>query len=145
MNRGRRPRRSAGSATVELVLGVPVLVLMFWFLVYGGRVSDTRLRVEDAAHQAARVATLDRTASAAAADARATATAALSDAGITCRSVAVTTSGNLAPGTTVTVTVTCTVGLEDLALLQLPGTTTLSAHFSAPVDTYRSEAEGAAP
>lgn len=143
MNRSRHCREaSTGSATVELVLGVPILILMFWFLVYAGRASDARLRIEDAAHQAARAATLDRTASAAAADARATATEALSNAGVTCRSVSVITRGSLAPGSHVTVTVTCTVGLEDLALLQLPGATTLSAHFSAPVDTYRSVGGG---
>ncbi|MFI0724345.1 TadE/TadG family type IV pilus assembly protein [Streptomyces sp. NPDC021224] len=144
MNRGEGARGSSGSATVELVLGVPVLVLMFWLLIYCGRASDTRLRIEDAAHQGARAATSDRTASAAAADARATATAALSDAGITCRSVTVTTRGSLAPGSAVTVTVTCTVGLEDLVLLHLPGTTTVTAHFTAPVDTYRSTG-GTAP
>lgn len=131
---------SRGSATVELVVGVPVLVLMFWFLIYCGRQSDTRLRIEDAAHQAARAATSDRTAAAAAADARATAAAALSDAGVSCRSFDVTTSGPLTPGSTVTVTVTCTVGLKDLALLQVPGASTLTARFSAPVDLHRSVA-----
>lgn len=135
---GPRWRSDVGSATVELVLGVSVLMLMFWFLVYCGRESDTRLRVEDAAHQAARAASLDRTASGAVADARTTAAAALSDAGVTCQSFAVTTSGSLAPGTTVAVTVTCTVGLQDLALLHVPGSTTLSARFAAPVDVYRS-------
>jgi Flp pilus assembly protein TadG len=132
------PRSGRGSATVELVVCVPVLALMFWFLIYCGRASDTRLRIEDAAHQAARAATLDYTPAAAASDARTTATTALSDAGITCRSLAVNTRGSLAPGTTVTVTVSCTVGLDDLALLHLPAATTLSAHFTAPVDTYRS-------
>lgn len=131
---------SRGSATVELVLGVPVLVLMLWFLVYCGRVSDTRLRIEDVAHQAARAATSARTATDAAADARATAAAALSDAGVSCRSFDVTTRGALTPGSTVTVTVTCTVGLKDLALLQLPAASTLTARFSAPVDVHRSAA-----
>jgi Flp pilus assembly protein TadG len=123
---------------VELVLGVPVLMLLLWFLVYCGRMSDARLRVEDAAHQAARAATLARTTSAARADARTTAAASLTDAGVTCRSFAVTATGTLAPGSTVTATVTCTVDLHDLALLDVPGTTKLTAHFTAQVDVYRS-------
>ncbi|UIX34301.1 TadE family protein [Streptomyces sp. GQFP] len=137
--RGARVQHDArGSVTVELVLTIPVLLLMLWFLVYCGRLSDTRLQIEDAAHQAARAATLDRTRSAAAADARSTAASALSDAGVTCQSLSVTTRGTLQAGSTATVTVSCTVGLHDLALLQVPGTTTLTAEFASPVDVYRS-------
>ncbi|MBK3564473.1 pilus assembly protein TadE [Streptomyces sp. MBT62] len=116
----------------------PVLILMFWFLVYCGRLSDTRLQIEDAAHQAARAATLDRSPPVAAADARATAASALSDAGITCQGLSVTTDGTLQAGSTVKVAISCTVGLHDLALLQVPGTTTLTAEFASPVDVYRS-------
>ncbi|MFJ6901525.1 TadE/TadG family type IV pilus assembly protein [Streptomyces hokutonensis] len=124
--------------TVELVLTIPILILMLWFLVYGGRVSDTRLQIEDAAHQAARAATLDRSTGTAAADARSTAATALSDAGVTCRRLTVSTSGSLQAGSTVTVAVSCTVGLSDLALLQVPGSTTLTAQFASPVDVHRS-------
>jgi Flp pilus assembly protein TadG len=138
-----RVRAQRGSATVELVLAVPVLLLMLWFLVYCGRQADTRLRIQDAAHQAARAATLDRTAPTGAADARSTAATVLSDAGVTCRSLTVTTTGTLAPGSTVTVAVTCAVDLHDLALLQVPGSTRLTARFAAPVDLYRSAPGGA--
>jgi len=127
-----------GSATVELVLLAPVLLLLLWFLVYCGRLSDTRLQIEDAAHQAARAATLHPTAPAAAEAARTTAATALDEAGITCRDLTVTTHGTLANGTTVTVDVTCTVDLHDLALLQVPGTLALTARAAAPVDLYRS-------
>jgi Flp pilus assembly protein TadG len=133
-----------GSVTVELVLTLPLLLLMLWFLVYCGRLSDTRLQIEDAAHQAARAATLDRSPSAAAADARSTAATALSDAGVTCQALSVTTRGSLQAGSTVTVAVSCTVGLHDLALLQVPGTTNLTAEFASPVDVYRSRALGLA-
>ncbi|MFF7982852.1 TadE family protein [Streptomyces sp. NPDC007901] len=131
-----------GSVTLELVLTIPILILMLWFLVYCGRLSDTRLSIEDAAHQAARAATLDRSGHAAAADARSTATSALSEAGVTCQSLSVATSGTLHAGSTVTVSVSCTVGLHDLALLQVPGTTTLTAESTSPVDVYRSRALG---
>lgn len=127
-----------GSVTVELVTITPVLILMLWFLVYCGRLSDARLQIEDAAHQAARAATLDRSRPAALADARATAASALSDAGITCQFLSVTTHGTFRAGSTVRVAVSCTVGLHDLALLQVPGSTTLTAEFASPVDVYRS-------
>jgi len=144
----RRPTRSRsasrGSATVELVLAAPILILLLWFLVYCGRMSDSRLRIEDAAHQAARAASLDRDPAAARTDARSTAANALAAGGITCRSFAVATSGTLEPGSTVTASVTCTVGLSDLALLHVPGSQTLTARFSAPVDTYRGTSEGGA-
>ncbi|GAA1895050.1 TadE/TadG family type IV pilus assembly protein [Streptantibioticus ferralitis] len=126
-----------GSATVELVLSIGILILLLWFLVYCGRLSDTRLRIEDVAHQAARAASSDRNPADAAADARSTATTALSDAGVTCQSLNVATSGTLQPGSTVTVSVSCTANLHDLALLQVPGAMTLSAHFASPVDLYR--------
>ncbi|PWG13299.1 pilus assembly protein TadE [Streptomyces sp. V2] len=134
----RRGCKTRGSATVELILLAPVLLLMLWFLVYCGRLTDTRLRIESAAHQAARAATLHHTQPDAAEDAQTTAAAVLRDAGITCQNLAVTVHGTLTPGSTLTVTIACTVDLHDLALLQVPGTTTLTADFTAPVDTYRS-------
>ncbi|MFM9442586.1 TadE/TadG family type IV pilus assembly protein [Streptomyces acidiscabies] len=135
----RRGCGTRGSATVELILLAPVLLLMLWFLVYCGRLTDTRLRIESAAHQAARAATLAHTPSTAAAEARTTAATTLHDAGVTCRNLSVTVHGTLTNGSALTVAVTCTVDLHDLALLQVPGTTTLTADFTAPVDTYRSE------
>lgn len=133
-----RPLREAGSATLELVLSIPVLILMLAFLSYSGRMPGARLQIEDAAHQAARAATVSRSPSAAAANARSTAEAALSEAGVTCRPVTVTVSGTLQPGSTVSVAVSCTVDLHDLALLHVPGTTTLTARYASPVDLHRS-------
>ncbi|MEU0924572.1 TadE/TadG family type IV pilus assembly protein [Streptomyces malaysiensis] len=137
-------RADQGAATAELVLLIPVLLLAMWFLVYCSRLPDARLRLEDAAHQAARAASQARSPSTAARQARSTATAALDQAGIACQSLTVDTRGSLQPGSTVTVTVSCTVGLHDLALLQLPGTTVLQARFAAPVDVYRGSAPGGA-
>ncbi|WP_405657762.1 TadE family protein [Streptomyces sp. NBC_00079] len=133
----RRRSADAGSATVELIVLIPVLILMLWFLLFCGRMADSRLRIEDAAHQAARAASSQRTAPAAEAQARTTAAEALEDAGITCRSLEVGTQGTVQPGGTVRAVITCRVDLSDLALLQVPGTATLSADFSSPVDVYR--------
>ncbi|MEU6351108.1 TadE family protein [Streptomyces sp. NPDC047072] len=134
----RQHTGECGSATVELVLTIPILVLMLWFLVYCGRLSDTRLQIEDAAHQAARAATLSRSHPAAVSDARSSAESALNGAGVTCQRLTVSVHGTLRAGSTVRVVVSCTVGLHDLALLQVPGTTALTAEFASPVDVYRS-------
>ncbi|WP_059007934.1 TadE/TadG family type IV pilus assembly protein [Streptomyces specialis] len=127
-----------GSASAELVLLLPVLILVLYVVVYCERGSDTRMRLDDAAHQAARAASQARTPGQAADAARATATAALDEAGVACQAVTVQLDGTLEPGSTVTATLTCTIGLQDLAMIPMPGTTTLDARFTAPVDLYRS-------
>lgn len=144
--RHRQPRRALtgrhaerGSASAELVLILPVLVLVLFFIVYCARGSDARMRIDDAAHQAARAASQQRTLTAATEAARATADAALAEAGISCQSRTLQVTGDLQPGSVVNVTLTCTVGLEDLTLLPLPASTAVDADFSVPVDRYRSE------
>lgn len=131
-------RDERGSVATELTLLTPVLILLLLFVVFCGRLADARLRVDDAAHQAVRAATLARTSTQATADARGTAEAALSQAGINCQDLGVTAQlGGLRPGSTVTVTVTCHVGLSDLALLGIPGSTTAESTASSVVDQWR--------
>ncbi|WP_220188489.1 TadE/TadG family type IV pilus assembly protein [Streptomyces phytophilus] len=122
---------------MELVLMLPVLVLVLFFIVYSERGSNARMRIDDVAHQAARAASQQRTLAAAHQAAEATAATALAQAGISCQSRTLTVSGDLQPGSAMTVALTCTVGLHDLTLLPLPGTTDLDADFTAPVDRYR--------
>ncbi|WP_199826202.1 TadE/TadG family type IV pilus assembly protein [Streptomyces sp. SBT349] len=129
-----------GSASAELVLLLPVLLLVMYVMVYSARGAESRMRIDDAAHQAARAASQTRTPTHALHQAQTTATAALETAGLACRHVTVHLNGSLDAGSTVTVTLTCTVGLQDLALLPLPGSTILEAMFSAPVDVYRGAA-----
>ncbi|MCK9904457.1 pilus assembly protein TadE [Parafrankia colletiae] len=126
-----------GSATAELVLILPALLLMLLFLVLCYRISDAKLRMADVAHQAARAASIARTPAQASADARATAQTALASAGVTCRDLTVDTeTAGLAPGALVRVTLTCTTQLDDLAMLGTPGSATLHASSTSPVDTY---------
>ena len=129
-----------GSASAEVVLLAPVLVLLLVFVaVVVHRGVDARLRLNDTAHQAARAASIERTGVRAAAQARSTAAVALTEAGITCQSLAVDTdSGGLRPGGTVSVTVTCGVDFGEAVLLGVPGGKRLSATAIEPVDTYRS-------
>ncbi len=146
----RRPARSVrarisvlrhderGSVAAELTLLTPLLILLLLFVVLCGRLADAKLRINDVAHQAARAATLARTPSQATAIAEATANAALASAGITCQSLTVSTdTQGLKPGSTVTVTVSCSVGLGDLSMLGVPGSRTFESSFSSPVDVWR--------
>jgi Flp pilus assembly protein TadG len=127
-----------GSAAAELTLLTPLLILLLLFVVLCGRLADTKLRISDVAHQAARAATLARTSAQAGATAQATAGAALASAGIACQSLVVSTdTRGFQPGSTVTVTVSCTVGLSDLTMLGVPGSRTFESSFSSPVDAWR--------
>jgi Flp pilus assembly protein TadG len=131
-------REEHGSATAELVVITPIVILMLLFVVLCGRLADTNLRLNDAAHQAARAATTARSPATAASDAATAAHAALDQAGVACQSLTLQTdTQGLRPGSTVTVTLSCTLGMSDLTLLSLPGTVTRQASFSSVVDVYR--------
>lgn len=131
-------RSERGSVATEITLVAPALMVLLVFIaVLIHRGVDARLRVEDAAHQAARAATLERTAPAAVHAARSTAARALAQAGVTCESLEVDTAAHgLVPGGTVTVTVSCSVDLADAVLAGL-GRTRLSVTASEPVDQWR--------
>ncbi len=137
--RRRRRRGDDGSAAVELVLVTPLLVLLLLVVVALGRLADTRLIVADAAHQAARAASLARTPSQARAQAEHAAAVALREAGASCQNPSVRlATGGLKPGGTVSATLTCTTDLDRLAGTGLPGHVRLSDTAFSVVDTYRS-------
>jgi hypothetical protein len=50
--------------------------------------------------------------------------------------------GDFMPGGVVTVTVSCTVQLSGLGLLRIPGSETITASASSPIDVYRGRALG---
>jgi len=132
-----------GSAAVEITLLTPLLVIMMLFVVFLGRVTEAQAVISDAAHQAARAASIAPTPAAAAAQAQQAAATALSGRGLACQHFTVTMDlAGFTPGGTVRATVTCTTRLSDLALLDVPGSRTLSATFSSVIDTYRSESPG---
>ena len=122
-----------GSATLELVLLTPLLLLMLVFVVFLGRLGQARNDVDRAARDAARAASIARSVDDADAAGRAAAHDTLQAGGVSCT---VDTSG-FAAGGDVAATVTCTVDLADVAELKLPGSQTLSATFSEPVDVFR--------
>jgi Flp pilus assembly protein TadG len=144
--RPRAPRtesRERGSASAELVLVTPFLVLLLLFAVAAGRLVQGRLDVDSAAQQAARAASEARTPEAASAEAQQVAQAALAGQSVTCDPAVITPGlGDFVPGGEVTVTVSCTVRLSDLSLLHIPGSETITSTFTSPVDTYRGDALG---
>lgn len=137
-------RDDRGSVAAEVTLITPFLIMLLVFVaVVIHRGVDARLRLDDAAHQAARAASIERSAPTAVTAAQSTATSALSAAGVACRSVGVNANtAGLVAGGTVTVAVTCTVDFNDALMLGVPGAKVLSATASEPVDAWRSSGGG---
>ena len=137
-----RPDSERGSATIEVVIIVPALMLFVALLVAAGRVQLAHQSVDAAAAEAARAASISRTAGEAQTRATVSGTQALANQGLRCASTSVTvdTAGFAVPvGTpaTVSATINCVVALDDVALPGLPGTITVEATVRSPLDTYR--------
>ncbi len=131
-----------GSAVIEAVIAVPAFMLFVLLIIFAGRLAVARQAVEAAASEAARAASISRTRQQADSDATAVAAASLRNQGLTCvaQQVAVDTTGFATPvgsPASVRATVTCLVDLSDLAIPGLPGTRTITATMSSPIDTYR--------
>ncbi|HWH01700.1 MAG TPA: TadE family protein [Pilimelia sp.] len=133
----------AGSSTVELTLLTPAIVALLLFVVFCGRAASAQLDLDAAARAAARAASLTRTVPAATAQARRVALDTLAAHRVTCAdpTIAVNTRG-LTPGGSVTVTLTCRLRLSDLGLIKVPGSRTVSASSTAPIDQWRGRALG---
>ena len=134
----RTRQRERGSAPVELVILTPVLILFLLLYLGFGRISRAEQLVDDAAAQAARAATLNYVnpgqASAAAQQA---ATQALSAGGLACANDQVSVdTGNDRPGGSITVHLACDADLSQVVAAGLPGSVTLSATSTSPIDVY---------
>jgi len=128
-----------GSLTVELVVLTPVLLLVVLVVVAFGRVAEARQQVVEAARAGAEVASVQPDGAAAEQEAELEATVGTSDHALTCAAETVTTDiSHFRPRGHVTVTVTCRVPLADLSVTGLPGSTTVQATSTAPIDPYRS-------
>jgi Flp pilus assembly protein TadG len=128
-----------GSATVELVLVTPVLIVLLLFVVAAGRFATARNRVDEAARDAAREASIWATPVAATSNGIARGLASLDGGGITCRRPMVTIdTSQLRPGGEVIADVTCQVELGDVIGLRVGGWRTFQARAVAVVDTFRS-------
>ncbi|MCX5009194.1 pilus assembly protein [Streptomyces sp. NBC_00638] len=135
-------RRDDGSVAIEAAIVLPSLIMFLCLAIAGGRIVTSSAKVDAAAEDAAREASIHRTAASAQSAARAAATESLSDQGIACSStsVHVNTGGLSVPVGqvgTVTVTVSCAVQLSDLLLPGAPGARTLTSTATSVVDLYR--------
>ena len=127
-----------GSASVELVLVTPVLLVLLLFVVALGRLADARAQVDGAARDAARSASIARGPDSALAGAEAAAAARLVEGDVTCRHLDVQVQlGALRPGGIVTANVTCDVDFGDLTLLGVPGSRAVTANAAEVYDAYR--------
>ena len=138
----RRRRADRGAVTLEFVVVAPALLALLGLLVMAGRVAIASNSVESAADEAARSASISRTASGARAEAEDGARRSLAEQGLQCSSVEVDvdTAGFAVPvglPAQVHATVTCVVRLSDLALPGFPGSRTVTATAVSPLDTYR--------
>ncbi|MGW6564948.1 TadE/TadG family type IV pilus assembly protein [Streptomyces sp. NPDC054975] len=135
-------RRDRGSYALETAVLAPALIGLLLLMVAFGRVTDAIGAVDAAARAAARAASLERDAGAAQAEAQAAVTRSLEGEGITCQtsSVVIDTGGyalDLGVEANVTATIACTANLSDIGLPGLPGSKTLTASWTSPIDTYR--------
>ncbi len=137
----RRRQRDEGNAPLELVILAPVVFLLLAFVVAAGRTSIAQGSVAAAARDAARQASISLTPGTAQTAALSSAMTALGQDGLDCRPVVtVDTAGFGIPvgqPATVSATVTCTVSLSDLLVPGLPGSRTLTATFTSPLDPFR--------
>jgi Flp pilus assembly protein TadG len=127
-----------GSATAELVICTPVLVLISVLALALGRLVLDQSQVVDVARNAAEAASIWPTAGGAKGAAALTASYELVHDGLHCIApdVSVDTT-DLVPGGEVSVAITCVVQLSSVAVPGVPGFVTLHASAVAPVEQFR--------
>ncbi|MHB8448957.1 MAG: TadE/TadG family type IV pilus assembly protein [Mycobacteriales bacterium] len=138
----RQVHGDEGSFTLELAVLTPALLLLLGFIVAAGRIEIAGGTIDAIARDAARAASLARTPAAAQAAAQATAAGNVASQSIDCTDLAVTVSTTgfdtpLGSPAAVVVRVSCTAPLGDLAIPGLPGSKTLTASFTSPLDPNR--------
>lgn len=136
-----RTRDSGYTVLETVILTVPVLILGLALIIAAGRAGTAGAAVQAAARDATRQASLARDPATAGEHATSSALAALRENDLNCTpTVRVDAEGLTRPvGTNAYVSahVTCPVRLADLTVPGMPGTLTLEASFTSPVDPYR--------
>ncbi|GAB3948641.1 TadE/TadG family type IV pilus assembly protein [Micromonospora vulcania] len=145
-----------GSVSIEVAVLAPAFIALMVLAGVAGRSAVAAEAIEAAAHDAARAASISRTASAARAAAEDAAQQQLDWQGLVCTKAPELTFTALVAGertrfddayvstgenATVTVTVSCVVSFKDITLSVLPGMLTenrITASFTSPLDRYRS-------
>ncbi|MDC7120561.1 pilus assembly protein [Cellulomonas fimi] len=135
------PHDDRGSVTLELAIIAPALLLLLALVVVAGRVTTAAAAVEQAARAAAREASLARSPEGARDAATAAARAGLDEARCTSSSISVDTSGfaaRLGSDGSVSVSIVCLVTFGDLVAPGIPGSRSITASSTSPLDRYRS-------
>src|SRR3546814_1184124 len=110
------------------------------FIVFAGRMATAKGRVINASRDAARAASIERSAGAAQHEAVAADEATLADKSVTCRPLQVDVdTSSFGAGGEVAVTVHCEIELADLSLLAIPGSRTFESTSVEVVDTRSEE------
>ncbi|HEV3281019.1 MAG TPA: TadE/TadG family type IV pilus assembly protein [Acidimicrobiales bacterium] len=135
----RDRRDEQGSLTLELMLLTPALIIVAVTTVAFGRVSESRQQVSQAARAGAEAAAIAADPSGAVSVATSDAATEVVGGGHVCTNRRIETdTSRFYPGGFVTVTVICQVALSDLSIPGLPGTVSIRASSTAPIDPYRS-------
>lgn len=137
----RATRRDRGSAAIETAVAVPAFMLFVGLIIAGGRLAAAHQAVQSAATEAARTASIARTAAVASPQAATAASRSLAEQNVQCVrsnvSVDVTQfSVPVGQPARTSATVTCAVDLSSL-LPFLTGSRDVAATMTSPIDTYR--------
>jgi hypothetical protein len=132
-------RSDRGSITVELVVLTPVLLVVALASLVFGRVVEARQQVIEAARAAAESAAVLPSVGTAEWVGSINAAVNLIGRTHTCAHASITVdTSHFTPGGYVTAHISCLVLLSDVGFPGLPGSTTVSASATAPLDPYRS-------
>ncbi|MDN5725741.1 MAG: pilus assembly protein [Propionibacteriales bacterium] len=135
---GRRTQR--GSQSLEAAIVLPAMVLFIGLLLFGARVVQAKQAVTAAAQAGARAASIERSSSLGRTSAQEVAAANLTNTRTRCTpQVAVKGNWNAPIGQAASIdaTVRCRISMGDLVLPGVPGSITVSATRSSPLDRYR--------
>lgn len=135
---GRLRADERGTAALELTLIAPILLVALLFVVGLGRMAHARQQVEAVAADSARAASLERNTARSETAAKDAAAASLDQAGVSCTNLDVDVDlSSYQPGGRVTVAVSCTARLADLAIAGFPGARTFTARSTVPIESHR--------
>lgn len=136
-------RDERGSASVEAAIGVPAFALFVGLIIFGGRTATTHQAVETAAADAARAASIERTANSARTQAISAATVSLANQDVRCLDIDVAVDASefsraVGEPAAVSVTIRCRLDLSDLSAVPgVPGSRLIKTTATSPLDTWR--------
>lgn len=133
---GRSARGQRGSMAVEIVILAPVMLAFMMLVVAAGRLVAVKGDLEAASRDAARAGSLERDAGSAGGRAAQVVASSLDKQTTRCQGTSLGGS-NFVAGGFVRVSLNCQVSYNGLGLIGLPGSVTVKATSTAPIDTYR--------